>query len=33
MTVTNVFAVLRLLPMTDRDKDAGILVCGIRSPC
>ena len=26
MTVTNAFAVLRLLPMTDREKDAEILV-------
>jgi putative transposase len=25
LTVTNAFAVLRLLPMTDRDKDAEIL--------
>ena len=25
LTVTNTFAVLRLLPMTDRDKDAEIL--------
>jgi putative transposase len=26
LTVTNAFAVLRLLPLSDRDKDAEILV-------
>ncbi|PWR15485.1 hypothetical protein DKT69_10975 [Micromonospora sicca] len=29
---TNVFAVLRLLPMSNRDKDVEILACAIRSP-
>ncbi len=33
LTVTNTFAVLRLLPMSDRDKDTEILAPGIRSRC
>ncbi|MEU9794560.1 hypothetical protein AB0E27_28740 [Streptomyces sparsogenes] len=31
--VTNAFALLRLLPMSDRDKDAEILACGGREIC
>ncbi|GAA2311399.1 hypothetical protein SVIO_102980 [Streptomyces violaceusniger] len=30
--VTNAFAMLRLLPMTDRDKDAEILALRLRLP-
>jgi hypothetical protein len=30
LTVTNAFAVLRLLPMNDRDKDAESSPCAIR---
>jgi hypothetical protein len=29
--VTNAFAMLRLLPMSNRDKDVEILACAIRS--
>ncbi|MFD0584774.1 hypothetical protein [Dactylosporangium darangshiense] len=33
LAVTNAFAMLRLLPMSDRDKDVESLPCTIRSPC
>ncbi len=33
LTVSNVFAVLRLLPVSDREKDAEILACATSSAC
>ncbi|MEU5647042.1 hypothetical protein [Streptomyces milbemycinicus] len=33
LTVTNAFAALRLLPLSDRDKDVEIWRCGTNSPC
>jgi hypothetical protein len=33
LTVINAFAVPRLLPMSDRDKDVEILAYATRSPC
>lgn len=32
LTVTNLFAALRLQPTSDRDKDAEILACATNSP-
>ncbi|MFJ8827779.1 hypothetical protein ACIREE_39350 [Streptomyces sp. NPDC102467] len=32
LTVTNLSATRRMLPMSDRDKDAEILACGTNSP-
>ncbi|GAB2969072.1 hypothetical protein [Saccharothrix stipae] len=33
MGMTNTFALLRLLPMSDRDKDTEILACGVPELC
>jgi putative transposase len=33
LSASSVFAMLRLLPMSDRDKDVEILAYAIRSPC